>query len=361
MILQDFNTIEELVCDDTFLSFYFQKNENDVLDWEDWQADNQEREALVKQAFLLIDRMSLKFDESQITEKLTDFQAFFKEKIREGIRNKVSSDYPPLHVVRSKSSFTMVWKIAAAVAFLIVATVVVFTKYTPKNASNRGAGISVITQYVENKSIAKVSVYELSDGSIVRLNTGSSMRLGKNFGVDSRDIYLDGEGYFEVAKNAAKPFHVYAGNSVTTAIGTAFTVRAYKGEPHVKILLMEGKVRVESMSENTPSVELMPKQQVLMYDTKVSPIENIQNIETASRWKDGYVMTFKATPFKDVVGALSEYYKMPITGFEKIPLAEANITAEFDKSSSLSSILEALAFANGFTFSIQNDTIKINK
>jgi transmembrane sensor len=253
----------------------------------------------------------------------------------------------------------MLWKIAATIALLIVAMVFVLTKYNAKNTSNTEGGISVTTQYIENKSIAKISVYALSDGSIVRLNTGSSIRLGKDFGLHSRDIYLEGEGYFEVAKDASKPFHVYAGKSVTTAIGTAFTVRAYKGEINVKILLIEGKVRVENTGEQTPSVELMPKQQVLMYDNKISPIETIANVEVASRWKDGYIMTFKETPFRDVVGALSVYYKKPITGFEATRLADAKITAEFDKTASLSSILEALAFANGFTFTNQNDTIKI--
>jgi transmembrane sensor len=364
MILQDFKTIEELVCDESFLNFYFQDNEKDVLDWEDWHTDYPDREMLVKDAFLLIDRLSLKFDETQVKEKLKKFQSYLNEKDVTGKQNDTLPISDSLNAVPSKLRFHKPLKIAAAIAVLIVASFFIFHKNGKKslqNASNTEGGIALTTQYVENKSIAKVSVFELSDGSIVRLNTGSSIRLADNFGLHSRDIYLEGEGYFVVAKDAEKPFHVYAGKSVTTAIGTAFTVRAFKGEKSVKILLLEGKVRVENTDENTPSVELIPKQQVLMYDNKIFPVENIANVDEVSRWKDGYIMTFKETPFKDVIKTLSEYYRTPIHGFEETSLADAKITAEFDKKDPLSTIMEALAFANKFDFMVKKDTFFIIK
>lgn len=350
MILQDFKTIEHLVTDESFLNFYFQHNETDGLDWEDWQADNSERQALVKEAFLFIDCLSLKFDKTQVKEKLRDFQ----------LRLSDNEIIAPQRVQRINSPLKWVLKIAAAVAVLIVAVLFISTKSfknIAKNIVHTEGGISLTSQYVENKSIAKVSVYELSDGSIVRLNTGSSIRLAADYGKNSRDLYLEGEAYFEVAKDASKPFRVYASYSVTTALGTAFTVRAIKGETAVKVILLEGKVRVENTQKSTPSVELTPKQQVLLEADKISPVENIANIDALTRWKDGYVMTFRETPFTDVIKIVSANYKTPITGFEHTPLANAKITAEFDKATPLLSVMEALAFANGFTFFEKNDTL----
>ncbi len=354
MILQDFKTIEHLVTDESFLNFYFQHNETDGLDWEDWQAENPERHALVKEAFLFIDCLSLKFDETQVKEKLRDFQLRFKEK---------DIVEPLKQARRINSPLQRVLKMAAAVAVLIVAVLFIFNKNIKniaKNAFYTEGGISLTSQYVENKSIAKVSVYELSDGSIVRLNTGSSIRLAADYGKNSRDLYLEGEAYFEVAKDASKPFRVYASHSVTTALGTAFTVRAIKGETAVKIILLEGKVRVENTQKSTPSVELTSKQQILMETGKISPVENIANIDALTRWKDGYVMTFRETAFTDVIRTLSANYKTPITGFEHTQLANAKITAEFDKTTPLLSVMEALAFANGFTFIEKNDTLFLN-
>lgn len=68
-------TIPDLLTNESFLNFYFQKNENDVLDWEEWQEDDAEREALVKNAFQLLDKLSLKWDETEIKKQFSDLKS----------------------------------------------------------------------------------------------------------------------------------------------------------------------------------------------------------------------------------------------------------------------------------------------
>jgi transmembrane sensor len=345
MKFQDFKTVEDLVTDESFLNYYFQKNENDILDWEDWQEDSPKHVELVQEAFQLIDRLSLKFNETQIKEKLQDLKGQL-EKLDSSVVVKKPFLYrlPSIYI-----------KIAASIALLIAATWFFFYK----NDRNTEGGVALKTKFVENKSVAKVSVYELSDGSVVRLNTGSSIRLADDYNKNSRDIYLEGEGYFEVAKDATKPFRVYAKKSLTTAIGTAFTVRAVKGEETVKVVLVEGIVKVENIVQHNYTIELKAGQQILIKEKELTHAENITDINLATRWKDGYVLAFRETPFSDVIKALSENYKKPIVGFEQMSLKNAPITAEFDKTTPLLSIMEALAFANGFKYVEKNDTLFI--
>lgn len=350
MILQNFKTVEDLIADESFLNYYFQKNEDDVLDWEDWQAENPDREILVQEAFLVVDRLSLKFDETQIKDRLKSLQLRLNEREVQTPINKINIP------IRS------LMKIAATVTLLVAVGLYFFSK-KEANTVHKGSygegGIALTTQSVENKSIAKVSVYELSDGSFVRLNTSSSIRLASDFGKQSRDIFLEGEAYFEVAKDASKPFRVHAGQSVTTAIGTAFTVKAINNEP-VKVLLVEGKVAVKSTDKNSRVVELTQGQQIQIHNQTLLTVENINDVTLATRWKDGYVLTFRNNNFSDVIKVLSDNYNTPIAGYEQLPLTDAKITAEFDKSTPLSAVMEALAFTNGFNFSIQRDTVFIS-
>lgn len=343
-------TVEDLVTNESFLNYYFQKNENDILDWEEWQEDTPAHTQLVQEAFQLIDRLSLKFTDAHNKAKLQDLLTQLK--------SHEQTIYNTPTFSKRISSFYI--RIAAAAAVLIVLSWFIYDTYTvSKQPYTEGVGIALTSQDVVNKSVAKVSVYELSDGSVVRLNAGSSIHLADDFNVNTRDVYLEGEGYFEVAKNPTKPFRVHAGKSLTTAIGTAFMVRAIKGESAVKVILVEGKVKVENTIQKQIPVELVAGQQVHILEAAVTAVETLPDVNAATRWKDGYILTFRETPFSDVMKALSENYKITITGYHKKELLTAKITAEFDKSTNISSVMEGLAFANGFAFTERNDTIFI--
>lgn len=335
---EKFDTIEDLLSDESFLNYYFQKDENDMLDWEDWQAEVPEREALVKNAFLLLDRLSLKFDETQIKIKLQHLQA------------KIGREKP-----KNKRNYTVFFRIAAAVALLIVGTHYFFN---PKKVGTEGGQFASVTQAIENKAVGKIAVYKLSDGTIIRLNSSSKIKLSENFNIKNRDVFLEGEAYFEVAKNPSKPFRVQAGKSITTALGTAFTVRAVKGENSVKIVLVEGKVRVENTEATQKQIkELVAGQQIELQKDTVLNIEYVKNMPLTLRWKEGLVMTFRDAPLNEVLKTLSENYHTAIVGADDARWKDAKITAEFDKSMSLASIMEALQFANDFNFYVRNDSI----
>lgn len=89
----------------------------------------------------------------------------------------------------------------------------------------------------------------LPDGTRVCLNAESSLSFNRHFGRGSRDVTLIGEGYFEVASDASRPFHVHSGNTCVTVKGTTFNVRNYADEPEITVSLLEGSVVLNTESD----------------------------------------------------------------------------------------------------------------
>jgi transmembrane sensor len=118
----------------------------------------------------------------------------------------------------------------------------------------------------------------LSDGSKCRLAAGSSLFYPSIFEDSSRVVYLKGEGYFEVEKDAGRPFLVYSDNIVTRVVGTSFTVKKLKGTGNIEVAVYSGKVIVEKTKKQEgdapgKSVLLTPNKKVtyLSHDDSLVP------------------------------------------------------------------------------------------
>lgn len=112
---------------------------------------------------------------------------------------------------------------------------------------------------------AKQQTIRLADGSTVQLKPGSKLSYS-SFSDHERVVYLDGEGYFDVAKNPAKPFIVYAGRIVVQVVGTSFRVASNTGKVKSRVVVTSGKVKVFAAGKagkGKEPVVLIPNQQVV--------------------------------------------------------------------------------------------------
>lgn len=121
---------------------------------------------------------------------------------------------------------------AASVALILGVTAII------KSGDEK---ISLSPQIAETTGNAQLKTITLDDGSVVYMNSNSSLVVKAGFGQTNRDIELVGEARFEVAKNPNLPFTVSAGKTKTAVLGTGFTISAYKNE-NVKIAVFHGKV-----------------------------------------------------------------------------------------------------------------------
>ncbi|WP_406824193.1 FecR family protein [Pedobacter sp. KACC 23697] len=149
----------------------------------------------------------------------------------------------------------------------------------------------------------------LPDGSTVWLNAASSLQYGLNMGTaKQRVVKLEGEAYFEVAKNAAHPFIVETDRQAVEVLGTHFNINSYKDEKVTRTTLLEGSVRVSHKNTNESEV-LKPGEQSLVTISGMDVKE--VDVDEAIAWKKGYFM-FNNEKQESILRKVARWYNVEI-------------------------------------------------
>ncbi|MDR1866606.1 MAG: FecR domain-containing protein [Bacteroidales bacterium] len=235
-------------------------------------------------------------------------------------------------------------KWVAAAAVLLLAYVA-----GAKNANPSDHHLQYTFESAENGT----SMLMLSDGSKVWLNKATTLRYGDDYGHKKREIALTGEAYFEVARDAGKPFIVKTAQVDVEAVGTQFNVRAYPDEPTVSATLTEGSVKVFAGAK-----EILVEQvgQQVRYDKTGNTIMlKNTNGEQYTAWKDG-LMIFDREPIESVFEQMERNFNMVIR-LKNRKLADKKITGRFSLNEKPEKILKVLQHSLTFNFYTKNDTV----
>lgn len=182
--------------------------------------------------------------------------------------------------------------------------------YTIENTS---PGSAKSTQLVYNTiETPKGGQYQvdLPDGSKVWLNAGSALRYPTNFNGNVRSVELTGEAYFEVAKNADKPFRVVSDKQVVEVLGTHFNISSYIDEPAVKTTLLEGSVKVLFTGSNQSKLLKPGEQSNINYLNNTFSVQPV-NTEEAVAWKNGYFL-FSDEDLKSIMSKFARWYNVEV-------------------------------------------------
>lgn len=155
----------------------------------------------------------------------------------------------------------------------------------------------------------------LADGSAVWLNAGSELVYDTGFGKENRMVYLKGEAYFEVTKNADLPFFVETTAQKIEVKGTTFNVSAYPEEPMVKTTLQTGSVLVTNDVEQR---FLEPNQQSILDKAANKMATRDVNAAAVIAWKDG-IFDFHGMSVEECMRIIARWYQLEIVYKEKIP------------------------------------------
>ena len=148
----------------------------------------------------------------------------------------------------------------------------------------------------------------LVDGSKVTLNSGSKLRFPKAFSNSVREVYLEGEGFFDV-KSEGRPFIVLTDHSKTTVLGTRFNVRSR--DDVTRVIVESGRVRFESMDQSKEVILSAGQMSEINISHAIpSPPEPI-DMDAATGWMDGRVH-FVRTPISEVIMELERHYDVHI-------------------------------------------------
>lgn len=185
----------------------------------------------------------------------------------------------------------------------------------------------------------------LSDGTHVWLNADSRMRYPSRFVEGNREVYLEGEAYFEVARDSCRPFVVKTLGAEVRVLGTAFNLQAYP-EERQRTTLVEGRVLVSSAKSK---VVLNPSEQAEKEGDRLS-IRKV-NVNEYTAWlKNSFV--FVNTPLEDVLNNLERWYDVDV--FVASPsLRELRFTASFSRYEHLDKILETLSLTTHIAFKLK--------
>ena len=183
----------------------------------------------------------------------------------------------------------------------------------------------------------------LCDGTRVLLNSGSRLVYPAEFLGKTREVWLKGEGYFEVTKNPEKPFIVKTDFMNIKVLGTVFNISDYDDEPTAYTVLVEGKVEVSQKNRlfGTTDKILRPGQGCFYsIETKTSEIRKVELYDYIS-WKDG-LFNFKDQPLVAIVSRLRKYYNQNIL-IEAGKLPNTLISGKLVLSDNLDAVMKYLA------------------
>jgi hypothetical protein len=159
----------------------------------------------------------------------------------------------------------------------------------------------------------KRSYLLLSDGTKVWINSGSRLVYAPQFTGDTREVFLEGEAYFEVAKDASKPFYVRTDAFTINVLGTKFNVKAYKDDKEYTTVLVEGKVSMKVQDQFfSKDVILAPNQKLtLMKGQDDFQRSDVDDTGFYTNWIYGY-LEFKNANLSDVLKSIKRYYNIDI-------------------------------------------------
>ena len=182
----------------------------------------------------------------------------------------------------------------------------------------------------------------LPDGTIVTLNSNSTLKYPEKFDKTTRNVELVGEAYFEVAKNPEKPFLISAQNTLTRVVGTAFNLRAIPDEEDVVLTVEEGKVAF-SVEENKKlkTVHLSAGDRGIM--NKVTQrLTETKNDDANFMARKTKQLVFKNTPLNKVAKDLARYYHVK---FEIENPKSDSVEVSIDlNNSTIDQMIEAMSF-----------------
>ncbi len=281
-----------------------------------------------------------------------------------------------LELEEDGSNQFIIWRIAAVALVLIGLTA--FLYFGLSKRSHKALNAQYITAIAPKSQKSQLI---LADGTKVWLNSGTTLKYKSDYGNTDRQIFLEGEAYFEVAKNPSKPFLVYASNIVVKAIGTSFNVKCYLEDNTIETTLIEGKVQVTKSNKNNfkESVYLNPKERaifnridnrlVVTAEQKADRIEKDKEIPTYSyiqpksiqsviSWKNEELI-FENEPFEELTKRLERWYNVRIRVLDPKVNLENSYTGKFVHNESLEQVLKIIARTTPIKYTFGENEILI--
>ena len=250
-------------------------------------------------------------------------------------------EYQKEHHMKSRFSVSGILKVYQKIAaFLLIPVIGLGILYWVSQADHSA------DQYTETIAPrGQKSQIVLADGTKVWLNSDTKIRYPGNFNKNQRDIYLDGEAFFEVSKNERQPFVVHTSGVNVKVLGTKFNVKAYSDENQIETSLFEGRVNLlmTNPSDKTIEKEVKPGQSFAYSKTDRQLVLNRFPQDEINGWKKNQLI-FKDDTFSNLVRKIERWYNVKVMYDEK-QFDDRRLTVELYEGERLDRLMEIISLA----------------
>ncbi|MDL5049913.1 FecR domain-containing protein [Oscillatoria amoena NRMC-F 0135] len=246
------------------------------------------------------------------------------QKVRSRVQQNTATQQP------KRKSLSYILTRAAAAAIIILGVVSFYVINYNSSSETVVKMVEISTQKGEKRQLA------LADGSTVWLNAESTIKYPEDFSGSTREVYVDGEAYFEVKRDETKPFMVHTGELITKVLGTSFNVMAYPDNDVIAVALDEGKVAVYSDSN---LVELLPGN-MAVYGKTSHRLQSMPMPDKHNEWRKN-VMDLNNVTLAQATATVNRWFNTNVVIDDK-KLETCRITASFNNPT-LDEVIEILS------------------
>ncbi|WP_342088209.1 FecR family protein [Dyadobacter sp. OTU695] len=332
-------SVEDFVWDDFFRQWTLSPTpETDAL-WDDWIDANPEMLEKIEQAKAIV--LSLRLHEAEIDD--AEINQVVKQTVG---RITETSEEPARTSRRLVPVFSIPWmQFAASVAFIMLlgwAVYSVMIKREEKPQLGQQDSMIERSESLTEKvnSTSQTMELALSDGSKISLAPKGRIRYPERFDGERREVFLEGEAFFDIAKDPGHPFLVYANGLVTKVLGTSFRIKAYGGSREVTVEVRTGKVSVFAQSDphlkekvadkQLQGVVLTPNQKIIYARNEVKMVKTlVEKPEIVVAKEEIPQFEFEDTPASDVFNTIARAYGIDIL-YDEALLKDCPLTARLD-------------------------------
>jgi len=311
------------------------------------------------------------------------FAGYHVDKVKQD-RKKVGLSIRNFELQQSLHQATMRFRTLAYVASALLLLGIVSVLYVLQKSQKEIPAIQgvILSGGEVEVPYGSKSLIRLPDGSKVWINAGSKITYPADFGVTSRNVYLTGEAYFDIAKMEKMPFYVNTDVLKIKAYGTAFNVKAYSDDNLVETTLDQGVISIIRNDAPDREISVEPKQKItIRKDTQETPVstpqttaanttttsskpseiekpdvEEVKNIETITAWKDNRLV-FEQEPLWSLAKQLERRYNVQFY-FSNEKIKTIRYTAAI-KEMPIDQVLEAISLTSPIRYSIKGSVVTL--
>lgn len=348
--------IEDLLSDESFINYCKKTSVADVARWESLKTKSPDHKTLIESAQVAFIELFNAMASADLAEQET--------RLRNRLNVVEQAPVVQLSVYEEKTpvkKHSLVWKLAIVAVFIIVAGYALRSQFKKETTKDN------LRTFVSAKGERKN--FQLPDGSVVTLNAGSKIIIDDSYGVYTRDIYLQGEAFFDVKHDKATPFIVHTPAMDIKALGTAFNVKAYPCEKSIEASLVKGLVEITLKDENNKKVLLHPNQKIewkyagnarriaaILNQKAISPEDLIQSLTKTDggdlkeiAWTANKLV-FADDSLEEIAVLLGRWYGVNIEFMDEA-IRNYRFTGEFEKEE-LETVLSFLKESKNFNYEI---------